>query len=201
MLISSEKQSLMKNTVNYTASYSDLIKNSVHYDVLTFHREAIQNTIENVATNKGIEKIRISDKKGNIIYSSQRPEIGRLVERSSPVCVGCHADPERPSETLKGAGQWTVYENKERQRILAFAEPVYNKRSCYTAPCHVHPQAQRILGILETRFSLFPIDEDIRRQVLYTTLFFLSENENAIPCKGRVAFHQEVPEKIRGDTA
>lgn len=171
VLITSGKNNLIKNAINYTASYSDLIKKSVHYDMLTFHREALQNTIENMSSRKDIEKIRIFDGRGKIFYSSHPQEINQLVDKSSTACAGCHSDPAHPSETLTGNRQWQIYTGKDRHRVLVFVEPLYNEPSCYSAACHVHPQSKRILGILETEFSLSSVDEGIHKQIVYTIFY------------------------------
>jgi diguanylate cyclase (GGDEF)-like protein/PAS domain S-box-containing protein len=165
-LITSEKNNLTANAVRQTASYSNLINKSIRYDMLTVHREAIQHTITSIGSNPDIKKITIFDKKGEIFYSSEPGEIGHFVDRRSHACLGCHGDPFKPSETLKPGRQWTIYEGREGHRRLTYIEPIYNEPSCYTASCHFHPKEQRILGILQTDFSLLAVDSDIRKQTL-----------------------------------
>jgi diguanylate cyclase (GGDEF)-like protein/PAS domain S-box-containing protein len=169
-LTTSEKNNLTNNAIRQTASYSDIIKKSIHYNMLTFHREAIQHTVESIGSSADIKKITIFDKKGKIFYSSDVREIGRLVGRTSNACLGCHADPLKPSETLRPGKQWTIYEGKEGHRKLTYTDPIYNGPSCYTAACHFHPEEQKILGILQTDFSLLSVDNDIRKQTLNITL-------------------------------
>jgi diguanylate cyclase (GGDEF)-like protein/PAS domain S-box-containing protein len=170
-LTTSGKNNLINNALRHTASYSDLIKRSIRYDMLTFHREHIQHTVESIGPNEDIKKITLFDNKGKIFSSSEPQEIGHFVERSSVACLGCHADPIKPSETLKAEKQWITYEGKEGFRMLTYVEPIYNERSCYTASCHVHSENQRILGILQTDFSLLSVDNAIRSQTLNTTLY------------------------------
>jgi diguanylate cyclase (GGDEF)-like protein/PAS domain S-box-containing protein len=172
-LITTGKSDLIKNAVRQTASYSDLIKKSIRYDMLTFHREAIQHTVTDIASNADIKKITIFDKKGEIFYSSEPREIGHFVDKSSPVCLDCHTDPMKPSETLKAEKRWTIYKDKAGHRGLTYIEPLYNEQSCYTASCHFHPSGQRVLGILQTDFSLISVDNDIRRQTLNITVYAL----------------------------
>jgi len=54
---------------------------------------------------------------------------------------------------------------------LTFIEPIYNEPSCSTTTCHAHPQNQRVLGILETDFSLSSVDETIKMQTLKITIY------------------------------
>ncbi len=44
-LISSGKRNLMRDALENATSYSDLVKKSIRYSMVTFHREAIQQTI------------------------------------------------------------------------------------------------------------------------------------------------------------
>ena len=171
MLISAGRRNLINSAIEYTASHSDLVKKSVRYGMLTFHRDSVQQILENIGRKKDIESIRIFDSKGKIFYSSMPAEIGRRVDRTSFACKGCHGDPERPAETMLNVNQWTIYRGKEGHRILTFVDPIYNEPSCYTALCHAHSGEQKVLGILETDFSLFSVDKSIRGQTATLTLY------------------------------
>jgi two-component system NtrC family sensor kinase len=163
-LISQNRKNLMSNAIAYTSSYSDMLRKSVRYNMLTFNRVPIQHTIESIASSQGIRRIRIFDSKGKVFYSSQRAEIGKLVDRTSFACAGCHSNPEKPLATLMRKNQWVTYTAKDGKSTMTYVDPIYNESSCFTAACHVHPQRQKVLGILETDFSLSSLNEDIREQ-------------------------------------
>jgi two-component system NtrC family sensor kinase len=171
ILLDAGKKNLIRDAIQYTASYSDLIKKGARYGMLTYHRESIQQTIDSVGSTENIKKVRIFDSKGRIFYSSLHKEIGQMVDGRAPACIGCHSTPEKPSLTLKTENQWVIYKGKEGYRILTFIDPIYNEPSCYAATCHIHPQGQRVLGILETDFSLSSVDKNIQRQTIKTTAY------------------------------
>jgi two-component system NtrC family sensor kinase len=171
ILLDAGRKNLTSDAIKYTASYSDLIKKSILYSMLTFQRESIQQTIDRVGSAENIKRVRIFDSKGRAIYSSNHEEIGHMVNRRSPACIGCHSNPDRPSGSLKTENQWVIYTGKEVYRILTFVDPIYNEPSCYTAACHVHLQEQKVLGILETDFSLLSVDENIQRQTIEITIY------------------------------
>lgn len=171
VLIETSKKNLMDKAVKYTAAYSDLVKKGTRYSMLTYHREAIQKTVEDIGSAEDIMGIRIFDSKGKIFYSSRREEIGQVVDRSATACFGCHSDPVRPAITLTTENKWTIYKGKEGYRVLTFVEPIYNEPSCYTAACHVHPQGQRVLGVLETDFSLSYVEKLMQRQTIDTIVY------------------------------
>ncbi len=58
--------------------------------MLTFHRELIQKTVEEISSVQGVRNIRIFDKKGKIRYSSIKEEIGSVVDKDSADCTKCH---------------------------------------------------------------------------------------------------------------
>jgi two-component system NtrC family sensor kinase len=170
-LIDTAKKNLLSSAIRHAASYSDLVRRSTRYGMLTFHRESIQHTLESVGLREDIKRIRIFDGKGRIFYSSQKNDIGRLVNRTSPACIGCHIDPENPSSSVTSRNQWTIYKDKKGHRVLTYIDPIYNERSCFAAACHAHPPQQKVLGILETDFSLLPVDESIKRQTIEITVY------------------------------
>jgi two-component system NtrC family sensor kinase len=173
-LISQNGKNLMADAVEYTSSYSDLVKKSVRYNMLTFNRVPIQHTIEGIASSEGIRRIRIFDSRGTVFYSSQKAAIGTLVDRTSFACKGCHSNPQKPAETLMGRRQWVTYAGRDGQRVLTYVNPIYNEPSCYAAACHAHPGGQKVLGVLEIDFSLSPLDNRIRQQTVEITAYAIS---------------------------
>lgn len=170
-LIHTGRKNLVNEAVKDAATYSALVKKSVRYGMLTFNREAIQQTIDDLGSTKDVSGIKLFDSKGRIFYSSKRDEIGHQVDRAARACQGCHANPRKPSETLTKESQWTTYQGTEGYNVLTFVEPVYNEPSCSSAACHVHPPDQRVLGILESDFSLAGVDRDIEEQTVHTTVY------------------------------
>ena len=170
LLISSTRKNLIKDAIEDSAAYSDLVRKSTRYSMLTFHRDAIQQTVEEISSRKEIENIRIFDGKGRISYSSRPDEIGKRTDKKGAACGGCHRDSFNPSETLSQNGQWSIIE-RGGHRVLTFVEPIYNGPSCYATSCHIHFEGQKVLGILQTDFSLSTVDNTIRRQTFAITLF------------------------------
>jgi two-component system NtrC family sensor kinase len=172
-LIHSGRENLINEAVKDATSYSELIKKGIRYSMLTFNKEAIQLTVDDLKSAKDVKGIKLFDSKGKIHYSSKPEEIGQQVDRTAPVCHGCHVDPEKPSEILTSGSQWTTYRGNEGYNMLTFIEPIYNEPTCSRAACHVHSPNQRVLGILESDFSLAGVDKSIQEQTLNTTVYAL----------------------------
>ena len=106
-LISTAKRNLMKDALENATSYSDLVKKSTRYSMLTFHPEGIQHTLEDIGSRKGIEGLRIFDSMGKIAYSSKKSELGHKVDKHGR---GLHRLPQRQTRpcpdtgAMKGAG-------------------------------------------------------------------------------------------------
>lgn len=171
-LISSGKRNLMRDALENATSYSDLVKKSIRYSMVTFHPEAIQQTIGEVGSREEIKGLRIFDSRGKIAYSAEKAEIGLMVERKAAACTGCHDGGGSPAQNLARARQWLIHE-RAGERVLTFIEPLYNEPSC-TVSCHAHPVQQRVLGVLQTDFSLSTVDNAIRRQTINITFYAIA---------------------------
>jgi two-component system NtrC family sensor kinase len=171
MLISSGKKNLMNDAVGYTASYSDLVKKSIRYNMLVANRDPIQHIIESIGSTENIKGLRIFDSRGRIFYAANRSEVGHTTDKASFACAGCHIVPGKAPEKNADGRRWTTVESPAGYRVLTFVDPIFNEASCYTASCHVHAREQKVLGILETDFSLASVDSDIRAQALDTTIY------------------------------
>jgi HAMP domain-containing protein len=172
--VQTDRKNLMDNTLAFVSSLSEVTKRSIRHDMLTFHREDVQNTLESIGDSGSIERVRIFNGRGRIFFSSDRKEVGEDVDTSSPACIGCHADPERPQDTLAKNSRWTIYDGPEGHRVLSLVEPIYNEPDCYTSLCHAHPEERKVLGVLVTDFSLYPIDMKIKKQTVETSLYIVS---------------------------
>jgi|Deesub1362A_J573_1020465.scaffolds.fasta_scaffold00424_27 two-component system NtrC family sensor kinase len=171
LLINTLKKRGINDAIKYTMSYTDLVARSTRYNMLMRQRDAIQKTLEDISREKDIEGVRIFDSKGRIHYSSRPEEIGQFVDRDSFACKGCHTTDERPAESISRGKRWVIYTGEDGERILTSVMPIFNEFSCYTGDCHVHPEGQRVLGILQTDYSLSSVDREINMLILKTAIY------------------------------
>lgn len=166
-----EENIMMNNLMNYASSTADLVKKGIHYSMLTAHSEAIVQTVEVISSSSGIRDILIFDKKGRVVYSSKKSEIGRYFDKGSITCQICHKGNTKPLTILAESKNWTITSDETGAKILKFVIPIYNEPSCYTASCHYHQKKENIVGILETNFSTAAVDATIRQNRIGTILF------------------------------
>src|SRR5664279_3889372 len=71
-------QALVEQAAN---RITDLIFRSTHYEMLHNDRDALLNMIQEVGAGQGIQRIRILNKDGLIIYSTETREMGAPVDK------------------------------------------------------------------------------------------------------------------------
>ena len=76
--INTQEQQLMNNTVNEALRLSDIVKKTTQYSMLQNHREGVQRIIDTVGSEESIEKVRVFNKMGKIMVSSDKSEMVRV---------------------------------------------------------------------------------------------------------------------------
>ncbi len=168
-LFKHQERELIQNSVKYGYSFVDYVKKSTRYGMLTFQELLIQQTIEAIGSAEGVSRVRIFDSKGKIAYSSDKEDIGTLVDRNSPICTSCHA----ANSHTKDTPGWSIRKEKDF-RVLNIVQPIYNEPACYTSTCHVHKKEQKVLGLIEANLSLAVLDKSIKQQGIAITIYVLA---------------------------
>ena len=127
--------------------------------MLTDHREDAYRAIRAISQQPGIEKIRIFNKEGRVVFSTG-PDTGSLVDKHAEACDACH-DGGPPAVQLDLESRWRVYRDEEGNRVLGMVTPIYNERSCTAGNCHAHPPAVRVLGVLDVSMSMRRVDQEV----------------------------------------
>jgi two-component system, NtrC family, sensor kinase len=138
---------------------SETIKRSTQRDMMDNHRERLQQQIETIGHQEGIEAVRIINKDGTVTFSSDPAEIGRAVQKDAESCRACH-DPTRPSPTIVSSPARIFRANG--RRALGVVNPIANAPSCATAACHAHAPGRTVLGVLDVDLSLADFDSAAR---------------------------------------
>jgi two-component system NtrC family sensor kinase len=170
------RQHLEQNTLLVAERISDVIKHGTTEYMLRNDREGLYHSIQTMAAEPGIEKIRIFDQEGRITYTTTASEQSRVVDKTAEACYACHAQ-SQPLARLKRPDRFRIYRNGAGNRVLGVITPIENQPSCSNASCHAHPAEQQILGVLDTNISLAKADvqlaESSRRMIAYTACALL----------------------------
>jgi two-component system, NtrC family, sensor kinase len=161
---------LMENVYLSANRVSDILKRSMRYGMLINRKEDVHQIINTVATEPGVDGIRIFNKKGKIVFSSQPDEIGRAVDFRAEACIICHSVAQ-PLEALPMAERHRVFRMPDGHRTVGVINPIENEPDCYTAECHAHSSEQKVLGVLDVKMSLSTIDAQLRHSRQQLILF------------------------------
>jgi two-component system NtrC family sensor kinase len=162
---------LEQNTLTSAERVSDVIKHSTTDYMLVNDQEGLYHSIKTMASEPGMEKIRIFDQEGRITYTTDSAEQNHVVDKTAEACYACHAQ-SQPLARLNRPDRFRIYRNAAGVRVLGIITPIENQPACSNAACHAHPAEQQILGVLDTNLSLAKADvqvaESSRRMIAYT---------------------------------
>ncbi len=139
---------------------SDIIQRSTAYYMLRNDREGLYHTIQTIADQPGVVKIRIFDQEGRINYSTDPAEVSHVVNKTAEACYGCHSQ-SQPLARLNRPDRFRIYRSGDQHRVLGIITPIENQPSCSNAECHAHPATQQVLGVLDTNLSLAQADAQL----------------------------------------
>jgi len=175
-----QKENLNETILRNASQLSETIKKSIQNDMFENRKEAAYKIMETIGRQEGIEKVRIYNKEGKILFSSDSSEVGGLVDKRAEACFGCHSE-TRPLERLATSKRNRIFSSAspgdntaEAHRILGIINPMYNEEGCFSAKCHAHPQSQKVLGVIDVTMSLKDVDAEMirtRGRILMVTVF------------------------------
>ena len=143
---------------------SETIKSSTHTDMLENRRDNLHRQIRQLGSlqSEGIRKVRLFNKEGRIMFSSETAEMGRSVNKQAEACFACHTEGQ-PLEKLDMEARARFFENEDGTRVLGIITPIPNESGCWTAACHAHTPQQSVLGVLDVNVSMAEADQEIAR--------------------------------------
>lgn len=154
------QEEMTKRVLESANRVSDVIKQSTHYSMLLNRKEDVYQIITTIGKEPGVEGIRIYNKRGEIIFSTDKEEERSVVDMHAEACYVCH-DQGKPIEALPTGNRTRIYNGPDGRRVLGLINPIHNEATCANADCHAHPQEKTILGVLDVRMSLDELDKSI----------------------------------------
>jgi two-component system NtrC family sensor kinase len=130
--------------------------------------------MQTIAQKQGIDRIRIFNKEGRVMYSTSLEEAGTLVNEHAEACFLCHAK-EKPLVKVDVPSRARIFATGNGHRKLAMVTPIYNEPACSNASCHAHPAGRNVLGVLDLTLNLDSVDRQMSRAKLRTGLVVAAE--------------------------
>jgi len=162
MMLNWHSEQYLNITKNWALRTSDLIKRSTRYSMMENRREDIYQTISTIGSERGIEAIRIYNKKGEITFSTVEGEAGKYVNTNAEACNACHQSGRHlPTAVDSASGLTRIFHSTKGYRVLGVITPIENEPACYNAACHEHSSSQTVLGVLDVILPLRDLDRNV----------------------------------------
>jgi len=171
--VKSQSSSSISEVERHANQLGETVISSTRYDMMLNQRDRIQQTINSIGTQPQIRDVRIINKIGEIIYSSDSTNINKMVDKRAESCYACHSE-DKPLEQISITERTRIFRvHPDSNRVIGIITPIYNGKSCWQAECHAHPKDQKVLGVLDVSISLAEVDKAITEREWEVVIFAL----------------------------
>ncbi len=147
--VKTEEQQLLNTMILGADQLSKGITSATWHAMLDDHREAAYQVMQTIALKQGIDRIRMFNRAGQVMFSTNAEDRTSGIE---PLPETDH--PDLPSRVR-------IFRGSNGGRRLAMATSIYNEPSCSQAECHAHPAEMKVLGVLDLRLNLENVDHEV----------------------------------------
>jgi len=195
-----ERQHFEELVVQSAERMTDFLVRSTRYSMMRNDREALFHQIRDIGEERGVRRVRIYSDQGQIRFSTEDAETGRMVDKKAEACNVCH-DVNVPPQTLRARDTSRFFQTASGDRVVGMIRPIENRRDCWEAACHAHKASTRVLGVVDIQLSLAAVDAQMRAHE--RNLFLSTAALTALIVLVAIFFfyrhvHQPVRELIRG---
>ena len=152
---------------------SSLIRRATHDGMLLNRLDEVQATIERLASGPEVAAIRVYDKKGEVVLSSDTSEIGVHIPVDADPCTRCHQEGAHRDTVSTEAAEVVRAPGGEVLRRLTVIE---NEPACSTGGCHTDAATHSVLGVLDVEMSTLPVQGAVRSariHIVWTTFVLI----------------------------
>jgi two-component system NtrC family sensor kinase len=165
LVVRNSRAELLQQAISHAEQLSEVLIKSTRYAMLQNQPSYVDKIIQDVGAQHDIDRVRILSKNGTVIHSSQREEIGQLVDQEAESCIGCHQN-VRSGKIAPMMGRPRFFADKDGRKLLGSTAVIRNEPNCSNAACHAHSPDQTVLGILDIVAPLDEIERTIRENTI-----------------------------------
>jgi two-component system NtrC family sensor kinase len=169
-----EKKQLVDTMILGADQLSRSITGATWHAMLDDDRKAAYSIMQVIADKQGVDRIRMYNREGRLVYSTDASEKLSVTSSSSEVCASCHDKNiirERPSDDARVR----YATSPSGMKTINMVAPIYNEPSCSNAGCHAHQASTKVLGVVDVALRLDPVQKQTRAITLQTILWTLLE--------------------------
>ncbi|MFO0564656.1 MAG: ATP-binding protein [Polyangiaceae bacterium] len=138
-----------------------VLERALNYGMLLGKKEGVRAALTRLGREPGVQGIRIYDKKGKIVFSSNEKEVDQVLRKADPACATCHATENDGKPPLLQGNAWT-YRDDSGRLLMGNIHLIQNSKECSNASCHEHAPEKTTLGVLDLRMRMDVVDEGRR---------------------------------------
>jgi PAS domain S-box-containing protein len=130
---------------------SDVIKGSLKHAMQTRDLSEVAAIIDNVSRQPGVIKVFVVDKRGRIMFSPVKAEIGTRISLEDPTCQICH------HIRVENRNKTVIFAAAGGGRVFRNVSPIANEPACFGC----HDSKDKLNGVLISDFSMAEIDRQL----------------------------------------
>ncbi len=161
LILDSQQRLLLGDLERSANQLSATIKSSTRDDMMLNRPEAVRRIISTIGAQDGIDKVRIFNKEGRIILSTDPAETGRMVDKKTEACYMCHTA-DQPLERVPVSERVRIFQPASGPKTFGIIDPIYNEPGCWQSSCHAHSESQKVLGVLDITMSMAEVENAAR---------------------------------------
>jgi two-component system NtrC family sensor kinase len=161
VILDSQQQLLLGDLERSANQLSATIKSSTRDDMMLNRPEAVHRIISTIGAQEGIEKVRIFNKEGRIILSTDARDTGQMVDKRTEACYMCHTA-DQPLERVPVSERVRTFRTGDGPGTFGIIDPIYNEPGCWQSSCHAHSENQTVLGVLDITMSMAEVERAAR---------------------------------------
>lgn len=169
-----EKKQLVETMILGADQLSRSITSATWHAMLDDDRKAAYQIMQVIADKQGVDRIRMYNREGRMVFSTDPGEQPTLAKLESEVCAGCHRKDlvlDRPTKD----GRVRYSKSPAGVKTINMVAPIYNEPSCSNAACHAHKASTKVLGVVDVGLQLDPVQKQTRAITLQTVAWTLLE--------------------------
>jgi two-component system NtrC family sensor kinase len=164
-----QKDRLVEAMILGADQLSRSITSATWHAMLDDDRKAAYEMMRVIADKHGVDRIRMFNREGKLVFSTDAQEKLDIASPSNEVCISCHG--ATPILAKPAIGSRVRYATSpDGIKTLNIVTPIHNEVSCSSASCHAHLATTKVLGILDVALRLDPVQQQTRAITLQTIL-------------------------------
>jgi len=164
-----QKKHLVQTMMLGADQLSRSITSATWHAMLDDDRKAAYEIMRVIADKQGVDRIRMLNREGRLVFSTDVREQRSSTGSSNEVCIRCHSNgPTRNKPTEDSLVRYAT--SPDGVKTINMATHIYNEPSCSNASCHAHRASTKVLGVLDIALRLDPVKKQTGAMTLQAVI-------------------------------